>query len=285
MKAILICPGIRAAVSRLAESTPLVITPCLGETPLAYWLVHLAGRGATEVTVLASDRPAAVRELVGGGERWGLRVNVVAEPRELTPEQARSRHAGGPGWLPAPDDVAVADHLPGQPDLPLFTSYRAWFAAVRAWLAHAVTPDRVGVKQLQPGVHVGWRSRIARDVEVAGPCWIGEKVRIGAGVRLGPGAVIENGAVIGEGATIVRSVVGPETLVGASTEIADSLAFGDTLINWRDGSCLRVPDEFLLCPLRRPPAETAEWFRRLAQLLTGSPPPLMAADHANVPRA
>jgi hypothetical protein len=180
--------------------------------------------------------------------------------------------------------VILADHLPGLPDLRLCESHADWYAATQAWLDRAITPDRTGVREVAPGIRVGWATRIPSDTILRGPCWIGEKVRIGRGVIIGPNVVIEDRAVIDDGAEIMRSVVGTETYVGEDTEVADSLAFGDLLINWRSGSCLRVPDEFLLCSLRRPQRDSTEWFRRITQALTGSNPPMPAIDHSAIPR-
>ncbi|MDB6170558.1 MAG: hypothetical protein JWM88_3422 [Verrucomicrobia bacterium] len=285
MKAILICPGYRPAVPQLLETGPLAAAPLLGETLLAYWLVHLASLGAKEVTILACDRPGAIRQLAGTGSRWGLRIKVVGEMHELTPAEARAKHGGGEGWLPAPHDAVRADCLPGMESHPLFESYAAWFAGIQAWQDRAITPDRTGIREISPGIRVGWQSRIPADAVLVAPCWIGEKVSLGGGVTIGPNAVIENRAVVGSGAEIVRSIVGPDTFVGDLTEISDSLATGDTLVNWQDGSSLQVSDEFLLCPLRRPSRDATEWFRRVAQALTGSSPALLPADRAVAPHA
>src|SRR4051812_42783922 len=133
MKAILICPGHRPAVPHLLEAGPLAATPLLGETLLNYWLVHLASLGAKEVTILACDRPGAIRQLAGTGARWGLRVKVVGEMHELTPDEARAKHGGDGDWLPAPYDAVQADYLPGLKSHPLFESYASWFAAIQAW--------------------------------------------------------------------------------------------------------------------------------------------------------
>jgi NDP-sugar pyrophosphorylase family protein len=279
MKAILICPGYRPAMAPLTEAAPLAAVPLLGESLLVYWLGHLAARGAREVTILACDRPAVIRQIAGTGARWGLHAKVVAEMHELTPAEAKSRHGAGDE-----DIVVFADHLPGVPDIRLCESHAEWYAGTQAWLDRAVTPDRTGVRELAPGIRVGWASRVPSDTILRGPCWIGEKVRIGRGVTIGPNVVIEDRAVIGDGAELMRSVIGTETYVGGDTEVTDSLAFGDLLINWRSGSCLRVPDEFLLCSLRRPQRDSIEWFRRIAQVLTGSNPPMPAIDHSAIPR-
>ena len=61
MKAVLICPGERPAVSALAQSAPLALEPILGKTLLDYWLDHLVDRGVRHVYLLVSDRPDQVR--------------------------------------------------------------------------------------------------------------------------------------------------------------------------------------------------------------------------------
>ncbi len=281
MKSILICPGYRPGLKHLTDPAPLAAVPLLGESLVVYWLVHLAALGVREVTICASDRPWAVREAVGSGSRWGLRIRVVTEMYELTVAEARGRHGRGDGWMRAPHDVVLADHLPGLPSRRMGESYADWYAAVQAWCERAVTPDRTGIREIAPGVRVGWQSMIPSDAVLRGPCWIGEKVRVGSGAIIGPHAVVEDRAVISPGAEVVRSIVGPETMVGENTEVADSLALGSTLINWRDGSCLHVPDEILLCSLREQ-RDPTEWFRRIAQTLTGSNPPLIPADHSPV---
>lgn len=281
MKTILICPGYRPGLKPLTEPAPLATLPLLGECLVVYWLVYLAALGAREVILCASDRPWAVREMVGSGARWGLRVQVVNEMYELTAAEARARHGGGEGWLPAPHDVVLGDHLPGRPDLSLREGYADWYAAVQAWCERAVTPDRTGIREVIPGVRVGWQTMIPADAILRAPCWIGENVRLGEGVVVGPHAVIEDRSVISAGAEITRSIVGPETMVGENIEVVDSLAYGSTLINWQDGSCLHVPDEFMLCSLREQ-TDSTEWFRRIAQALTGTNPPLVPADHSSV---
>src|SRR5207244_3565866 len=118
----------------------------LGRTLIEYWLEHLARLGAGQVLVLATDRAEQVRARIGDGARWGLRVVVIPETRELTPAEARSKYRTGemtgedvrsPAgsndnqletpyvvscngskvscWLAEPDDAILLDHLPGLP--------------------------------------------------------------------------------------------------------------------------------------------------------------------------
>jgi hypothetical protein len=251
MKTVLICPAFRPAVAQLAEAVPLAIVPILGENLANYWLEHVAALGARQVIVIAADRPELVRAAVGDGRRWGVHIEFVGAHAEIAATEAAARYRAGQtdGWLPAPHAVVVMDHLPGCAELPLFDSYAGWFRALHAWMPRALTPARVRVSELRPGVWVGSGARIAPAAELRGPCWIGEGVTIGAGAVIGPGAIIEERAVIGAGGRVAHSVVGPDTFVGRLTCIADSIAVGSLLINWRNDSVLRVPDSFLLCSL------------------------------------
>lgn len=254
MKSILIAPADRPAVAVLAEQEPLALVPVMGKPLLAYWLEHLADLGIREIRILATDRPEQVRACAGNGARWGVIVEVIPALRELTIAEARAKYRpkDETDWPAAQHDVIVMDRFPGLPNLPLFDSYGSWMTAVQAWLPHSALRHRVGVREVQPGVWVGLRSRIARSARLRGPCWIGEHVWIGENAIVGPYAVIENRVVVESGVEIANSTIGSDTLVGHFTEVKDSLAGGNTLVNWRSGSRTTVPDKFLMCSLAKP---------------------------------
>ena len=266
MKACLICPSERAAVSALSRHAPLSNAPVLGKSLLEYWLEHLADRGVTDVRILAADRPDMVRELVGDGARWGMSAEVIKEARELSPALARTKYPAsqGPAWLPEPDNMVLMNHFPGLPQNPLFESYAAWFAALEAWLPRAATENRIGVHEIQPGVWTAMHARIAPTARLRAPCWIGESARIGARCVIGPMAVVEDRAFVEADCEISKSVVGPETFVGRLTALSDSCASGGTLVNCKTGSVTEVPDPFILCALSnpRPRRKATGWLRR-----------------------
>lgn len=249
MKSLVICPGERPAVAHLAESVPLAVAPLLGKSVIEYWLEALSARGAHHVTVLASDRPHMVRAIVGDGARWGLTLELVTQARELGVATARRkfRAAEETGWLA--EDVILLDRLPGQPERPLFESYEHWFAAVQAFMPLAVTPARIGTREIQPGVWIGLQAQLDPAARLHAPCWIGEYTLVGPGASVGPGAVLDDRVVIADGARITQSAIGPETFVGEHISVANSLAQGGTVVNWKSGSLLRVPDAFFLCSL------------------------------------
>src|SRR5690554_256141 len=127
MRALLICPADRPGMAFMARLVPLALVPVLGRSLLDLWLTELASHGIREVLILATDRPEKIRGAVGRGERWGVKVNVIPEPRELSPDEARAKYEVKPGSSdsPAPMEVVVLDRLPGQ-KAP-WTSERAWF--------------------------------------------------------------------------------------------------------------------------------------------------------------
>jgi hypothetical protein len=260
MKTILICPGERPQVPLLSLEAPLAVAPALGHCVVEYWMSHLACAGVKEVVLLANDRPDEVRKVVGDGSRWGLAAEVMAEPQELTPEQAAEKY-GAP--------AEVMDHFPGFPAMPLFASYAQWYGALEAWMPRAETPDRVGVRELRPGIWVGLRSHISREASLCAPCWLGDHVYVGPGAVIGPQAILENGSFIEAKAEIKSSVIGPSTFVGQYVQISHSLAWGGRLVNWQTGLENKVSDDFLLCSLRPPrsAANTVPWLNRVAEWL------------------
>jgi NDP-sugar pyrophosphorylase family protein len=243
MDKILICPSERAAVAFLAQTVPLVAVPILGEPLVNHWVEALAKTGAKDLLVLATDRPEVVRAAVGDGSRWGVRVQVRAQLKDPSPDEAAIQAGVGA------ERILMLDHLPGLPGQPLFHGYHPWVSAVLAWMPIAARFDRIGLRELQPQVWCGRRTHVAASARLHGPCWLGDHVRVGPNAVVGPGAILENGVVVDSAAEIRGSVVGPDTLVGSLTTIEESIAWGNTLINCRSGSCTQVPDPFLLCAL------------------------------------
>ena len=267
MKALLICPSERPGVRQLSEAGPLATVPLLGRSMLEYWLSHLAAQGCSRVLVLAHDRPEHVKALAGDGGRWGLAVEVLEESRELAPAMAMLKYAPELEPVPSSGSITVLDHFPTAPERPLFGSYRALFEGLVHWMSRAITPDRVGMKQVAPALWLGMHSHVSPQARLNPPCWIGEKVFVGAGAVLGPDAIVESGTFIEPGAEVVRSCVGPDTFVGRLARLSHSVVLGPVLLDWASGSETIVPDPFLLCALwRMRPSRGASWLARAAEL-------------------
>jgi NDP-sugar pyrophosphorylase family protein len=161
----------------------------------------------------------------------------------------------------------LLDHFPTLEKLPLFCSYRDWFKAVLAWMPYAARLNRVGLREIQPGVWCGLRSRVAASALLRAPCWLGNHVQVSADAVIGPNAILEDRVVVESASEVISSFVGSDTFVGALTRVEDSIAMGSTLIDWKSGSCTQVPDPFLLCALGKQSGDGRELGGRLGSWL------------------
>ena len=273
-KALLISPSDRPAVAELSRLAPLATIPLLGESLIEYWLTHLALGGVKEVQILASDRPELIKNLTGQGARWGLKVEIGTEARELTVAQAQIKYATEFS-ASAPNKIFVLDRFPGEPDLEIFSSYANLFAGLVQWMPKANTVDRVGFREIQPGIWVGRHAHVSPQAQLCAPCWIGKHAIIGANCVIGPNAILENHSFVEGGAEIVNSAVGADTFVGKLAALRQSFALGNALVSWKTESVTQITDAFLMCALRRQPnAKTSEKFLgRLFELLFTEPRP------------
>jgi NDP-sugar pyrophosphorylase family protein len=256
MKAILICPQANG-IPVLADARPLVTLPFLGQSFISYWMQHFAAEKCREVRVITTDPTASLEACLGHGIRWGLKVDIFHAVRELTPSEARKRYRppDEKDWVAEPGDVLVADHFPNVPGHKLFESYQDWFRAFGLWAPQIAASQRVGLREIAPGVWAGMRVSIAASAQLIAPCWIGDNVRIGENVTVGPMAFLEEQVVIERTSAILNSWVGPDTFIGALAEVKDSLAWGSLLINWKTGSHTIIPDPFLMTSLANRSAE------------------------------
>jgi hypothetical protein len=267
MNALIICPADRPAMAFLDRPQPLALLPILGRPLLDLWITELAAQGAKSIRILAADRPDQIRRYVRQGEAWGIPVEVIPEQRELSPDEALARHVDTSVGTATPTRIVTLDRLP--PNGPeLWNSIAAWFAAVCDQFAAAAT-DRIGMRQLNPGVYVHVRSRISPGAILKPPCWIGADSWIGPRATIGPNTIIEAHSYVDDGAEIAESLIGPGTYVGALTEVRDSLAWKRDLYKIPTGSSTRISDGFLLGPVHASlhGGQAASLLARLAALL------------------
>jgi len=132
--------------------------------------------------------------------------------------------------------------------------------------------DRVGFRELQPGVWVGRHGHVSPEAKLCGPCWIGQHVFVGANCVIGPNAILEDRAFVEGGAEIANSVIGSDTFVGKLAALRQSFAWGNTLVNWQSGSITQITDAFLMCALKRQP-KSEKFLGRLFELLFTEPKP------------
>lgn len=257
MKSILLCSEEFDFSRVLAREFPLAIVSVLGKPLIAYWIEHLAAMGAKEVSVLAWDRPEAIRKVVGDGSEWGLKLEVVPLRNPLSRQEAQQLYPiNHEAFLPQPWNLIEMNGLPNNPGVNIFETFQSYFEAVRSWMPHALV-NRVGMKELSPGVWISGRSHVAPGAVLQAPCWIAENVYVEAGAVVGPMTVVESHVVIARNAVVSNSIIQQNTCIGEMTNVTDSIASGSTLVNWKNDSWVDVPDSFLLGPAGRLPRKGA----------------------------
>jgi len=284
MKALLICPEHRPTGGVFQRMKPLALMPILGRSLLDHHLAALKQEGYSDVLVLASDRPELIRKAVGAGQAWGLVVEVIATPTELAADVAEMQFSQRSAGQARPL-VRVLDRLPGLNESPLWRTNLGTFEFLTAAIGHPQLKSAVTMQEMSPGVWISSKARVSPTAIVTGPVWIGPHVSISHGAKVGPNSIIEAGAFIGKHATIENAWIGPATYVGAATTVRASCAWGDGLLNWKDGAFLEVTDRFLLSDLSRrtraqQQATLLERLLALALLLLTLPQALLAAVRA-----
>lgn len=264
MKTTLICPNSADGLSALGETAPLVTVPILGESFISYWFEHLAAHGVKEARLLCTDDRESFEEAREQAARWGVNLEIHEEAREISVEEARKRYDAPPETDPGSlqGTVIELNHLPGLREHRLFDSYADWFRGICFWLPHVTATQRLGMRELQPGVWASRRARISSSATLKAPCWVGDHARVGKNAVAGPFAFLEDRVVLDESCEVSQSWIGPDTFLGPLTQVEASLAWGSLLIDWQSGSHTEVPDSFLMCSLAEKTVKARQRSRR-----------------------
>jgi carbonic anhydrase/acetyltransferase-like protein (isoleucine patch superfamily) len=267
----LIAPDLQGSDTLWRSHRPFVLWPVGPRPLLAHWMDEMVRRGVREVEILAADRPAEVRAFVGDGGYWSRKVSVAACPSEPAPGPGDEVMLGLPGGAAAARPADAAALL------------RHWLRLHEEWAAGAEVGEKSVLRRLPSGAIVGPHARLADDVRVEPPCWVGERATVGRGARLGPGAFVGERCVIGDGCQVARSVVLPDTFVGDRVGLDGCVADGGVLVNVRLAARVEIAERFLLSSLRRGPrggglAARAAALLAWALLLPFAPAPSACAS-------
>ena len=249
-RVLLICPDPSPALTAVTGGLPLALATFLGKPLSEHALDGLARNGASHVRILASDRPSDIRAYLMSGTAWGLAIELIPEPSELTPAAAAEKHAA---FLP--DSTVPLSSLPQAPHIPLLPDPAAWHHA-RIALLPILAPTQIGTHSPAEGIWLGLKARVDPSARLTPPCWIGPNSIIRARASIGPNAFIESDSLVDSDASVSDSTVDCRTYLGSMIRLAHSIASGASLLNWQNSSLTRLTDAFLLSPLA-PPAESA----------------------------
>lgn len=260
-KAAMICPDHRAGIQDVIGGVPLVLAVYLGKPLIDHALYGLARQGMEKIRVFVSDRPAEIRDYLGNGAAWGLQLEVIPTPSELSMEElGRDYGKDDDEW------VMILDRLPQAPSVPILENLASWHSS-RVALLPWLMPGQIGARELSPGVWVGMKVRLHPGAVIASPAWIGHQSMVGDGARIGPCGFVENGSFVEVHAEVKHSTVGARTYLGGMTHLSGSIACGSVLANYSNGSVMRLTDAFLLSPLDMDRDAASGYFSRLIAAL------------------
>ncbi len=237
-----------------------MLVPYGGKSLLDHALTELASSGFTHVQLYLSDRPEAVRQQVGKGEKWGLELAFHPTHTEPTPEELRSQLESSD----QPVQIYTLDRIPLTHPNSLFSDYATWFQSLVDYLP-VTAALQMGMEEQEAGIWVGIGSQIAPGVKITPPCWVGRNVLVADRAQIGPNAIIEDQCFIDERARIRDSQIGQRTYVGPDTDVVNSFAWGARLLNWKTGNGLEIQDRFLLARLGADPSSAKSFTTPLRQ--------------------
>ncbi len=147
------------------------------------------------------------------------------------------------------DETGIQDYLKNTPaikgDFELIRGFADLHGAgIRALHAHMHMAR--GGREISPGVHLGYRAHIARDVVVNGPVCIGSDARVGSGAVLNSGTVIGDGCVVGAGCVLSNSVVMANTFIAPGIHLRDKIVHPEGIFDLRRGGDFHAPDSTMI---------------------------------------
>ena len=80
MQCAILAGGVATRLRPLTDTVPKALVPVGGRPFADHQLSRLAGQGITDVVYLIGHLGGAIREFVGNGTKWGLRVGQRGWP-------------------------------------------------------------------------------------------------------------------------------------------------------------------------------------------------------------
>jgi hypothetical protein len=215
----------------------------VGEQPLLFhWLDAAVNQGSEGIELIVIDRPIAVRQQIADASLWPIEINVrsVSSINRTKVDDIVDRLPGSPGIKEPPRDG--------------WELLRHWFAMEQDWLVQFAEET----KDYGEYAAIGRNCKIAPDVKLKAPFWIGNFVSIGPGSTIGPGAVIEDGSILPGGNRVERGHVGAYTYLGPETDLVDAAIHKNELINFKHQAHIRNLESFVAGGLGANKAKSAQ---------------------------
>ncbi|GFM34476.1 nucleotidyltransferase family protein [Desulfovibrio subterraneus] len=253
MLAIIFCNTHRPLPQTLAAHYEFAMLP-LANRPVVWHMVEQCVRaGITRLLFVAQEKPEALREQLGNGERWGVSIDVVPPVKARSNEQAqgdfdtdfatenlatlsallREEQAAliFPAlWLCNPEDIAQITHQQKEQP-PVSRLLGPHSAAPKMHIAGSTAPAAIVLPQTEPlqlTTVADVYNATMHALDGSLPWLVREEMEKADGIFIGhhsnvhPEATLHPPVIIGPYATIAaRCVIGPHAVIGARS-IVDS---------------------------------------------------------------
>ncbi len=156
MRGLILSGGRGTRLRPITYTSAKQLVPVANKPILFYGIEALAASGLHEIGIVVGDTHQEIREAVGDGSRWGVRVTYI--PQEAPLGLAHAVLTAEPFLRGEPFVVYLGDNLIREPLAPLVARFRAEAPSAQILLAKVPNPKEFGVAELRDG-------RVARLVE------------------------------------------------------------------------------------------------------------------------
>jgi glucose-1-phosphate thymidylyltransferase len=156
MRGLILAGGRGTRLRPITFTSAKQLVPVANKPILFYGLEALVSSGLTEIGIVVGDTQQEIREAVGDGSRWGVRVTYIPQAAPLG--LAHAVLTAEDFLRGAPFVMYLGDNLIREPLAPLVARFRAEQPAAQILLARVPNPEEFGVAVLDA-------NRVVRLVE------------------------------------------------------------------------------------------------------------------------
>ena len=156
MRGLILSGGRGTRLRPITYTSAKQLVPVANKPILFYGLEALAASGLEEIGIVVGDTHQEIRDAVGDGSRWGVRVTYIAQTAPLG--LAHAVLTAEPFLRGQPFVMYLGDNLIREPLAPLVAGFKATRPAAQILLAKVPNPQDFGVAILD-------RGRVVRLIE------------------------------------------------------------------------------------------------------------------------
>ena len=147
MRGLILAGGRGTRLRPITYTSAKQLVPVANKPILFYGLEALAASGLEEVGIVVGDTHQEIRDAVGDGGRWGVRVTYIPQPAPLG--LAHAVLTAEPFLRGRPFVMYLGDNLIREPLAPLVARFQAEAPAAQILLAKVPNPQEFGVAVLE----------------------------------------------------------------------------------------------------------------------------------------